>query len=407
MIGTLAAIATLALGALPAAGVTGTSGEPTGVTCPSWNPPTTLVLVAGTPQSATLDSAFASVLQVALASSDGCPVTGVAGVPVTFNAPTSGAGGSFAASGSSSVTVGSDASGNVSAPTFTANQIAGGYTVTASSSYGSVSFSLTNSAAGVPARIVAISPTSQSISVTSRYSQPLQVRVLDANGNAVAGADVTFSLGSSAGGSSACGASTSASASFLDAGTQASAITNASGVASSPAFAADGVSGRFSASAAVSSGAGAASAGGEAAAAPGPAPPTSFELQNLAGAPTRLTAGVGASQSTPAGAGFPLRLAVTVTDAHKNAVAGALVTFSAPARGPSGRFETHPRSARRAGARTLHRERVEVRSNACGIALAPPFTADRQQGGYIVRASVAHASAAAFALVNEAPGPAL
>jgi hypothetical protein len=402
MIGTLAAIAALTLGALPAAGETGTSSEPAGATCPSSNPPTTLVLVAGTPQSATLAGAFASVLQVALESSDGCPVTGVAGVPVTFDAPASGASGVFAASGSSSVTVGSDASGNVSAPTFTANQIAGSYTVTASSPYGSVSFSLTNSAAGMPARIVAISPSSQSTRVTRRYPQPLQVRVLDANGKAVAGADVTFSLGSSAVGSSACGASTSASASFLDAGTQASAVTNASGVASSPAFAANGASGRFSASAAVSSAAGTASAGGEAGADSGNTMPASFALQNLAGAPTRLTAGVGASQSTPAGAAFPLRLAVTVTDAQKNAVPGALITFSAPARGPSGRFVAHPRSARR----STQRERVEVRSNACGVALAPPFSADRQQGGYIVRASVAHASAA-FALVNEAPGPPL
>ena len=42
--------------------------------------------------------------------------------------------------------------------TFTANGTAGGYTVTASSRYGSVSFALTNTAAGIPARLVAVPP---------------------------------------------------------------------------------------------------------------------------------------------------------------------------------------------------------------------------------------------------------
>ena len=51
--------------------------------------------------------------------------------------------------------------GAVAAPPFTANGTAGSYTVTASSQYGSVSFSLTNTAAGIPARIVAIPLTQQ------------------------------------------------------------------------------------------------------------------------------------------------------------------------------------------------------------------------------------------------------
>ena len=36
--------------------------------------------------------------------------------------------------------------------------------------------------------------------------------------------------------------------------------------------------------------------------------------------------------------------------------------------------------------------------------MAPAFTADDKQGGYIVKATVKHARPAAFALVNEAPG---
>ncbi len=155
------AVGVLVGGPAFAAGETGGSPtEPTGTgtsNCPSSNPPNQLTLVAGTPQTAILQSAFATGLQVALSNSDGCPVTSAAaGIPVTFSAPASGASGVFSTSGSNTVIVGADASGSVAAPPFTANGTAGSYTVTASSQYGSVSFSLTNTAAGVPARIVAI-----------------------------------------------------------------------------------------------------------------------------------------------------------------------------------------------------------------------------------------------------------
>jgi hypothetical protein len=233
-------------------------------------------LTAGTPQTATLGSAFASDLQVAFANSDGCPLTtSVAGIPVTFSAPPAGASGVFSASGSNVVTVGSDASGMAPAPTFTANELAGSYTVTASSAYGSISFSLTNAEAGAP---------------------------------------------------SPCGATASTS---------------------------------------------------------------------LADKPAKLTVGVGATQSTPTGTRFPIHLAVTVTDAEKSPLPGVLVTFVAPSRGPSGAF-----TVRSGGAHTSRSRRVEVRSDACGVALAPAFTANARAGGYVVVASVEHIQAA-FALVNE------
>ncbi len=314
-------------------GETGTS--PTGTSgCPSSNPPNQMTLVAGTPQTAILQSAFATGLQVALSNSDGCPVTSAAaGIPVTFSAPASGASGVFSTSGSNTVIVGADASGSVAAPAFTANTAAGSYTVTASSQYGSVSFSLTNTAAGIPARIVAIPLKSRSAGVISRYPEPLQVKVLDSGGNPVAGTTVTFTLGS--GGSGACGtsASSSAGATFSGAGTQASATTGDTGVASSPLLTANSTAGSFTATAAVSSGkepTGGSGKESSGASSGGAATPVSFSLSNLAGKPTKLTPGVGSTQSTPAGTPFPIRLAVTVTDAQKNPVPGALVTFSAP-----------------------------------------------------------------------------
>jgi hypothetical protein len=410
--GALTGVAASASGA-PVGSPGETAASPSGASgCPSSNPPNEMTLVAGTPQTALLGTAFATGLQVALGNSDGCPVTAAAGIPVTFSAPASGASGAFATSASNTAVVGADASGTVAAPPFTANTIAGSYTLTASSQYGSVSFALTNTAAGVPARIVAIPapPKDRSAEVTDRCAQPLQVRVLDAAGDAVAGASVTFTLGS--GGSGPCGASSSsAGATFAGARTEATATTGAGGVASSPPFTANGTSGSFSATAAVagaepggaSGGEGAAASSGAAASAGAAATPASFALSNLAGEPAVLTAGVGSSQSTPAGTAFPVRLAVTVTDAHGNRVAGAPIVFAAPLAGASGRFTVRVRMPHHR-VRLSHARIVEVETDACGIALAPRFTADETQGGYIVKAGAERARPAAFALVNTAHG---
>ncbi len=395
----VAVLGALAYAPLPAAGETETPGGSGGASCPLPNPPNTLTLVAGTPQTAQIDAAFATGLQVVLANGDGCPVTGAAGVPVTFSAPSSGASGLFSGSGSRTVTVGSDATGAASAPPFTADATAGGYTVTASSPYGSVSFSLANTAAGVPARITAVGPTSRTATVTRRYAQPLEVRVLDGAGNPLVGATVMFTL--SAGGG-ACGVSSTASASFAGgAGEQASETTGAGGVASSPPFTANAAAGSLAATAVVTSSGGTGAQAGAVAAALGVTIEASFALRNLAGEPSRVAAGVGSTQSTATGTQFPVRLAVTVTDAEKNPVSGTQVTFAAPAAGPSARFTIHAHGTLRGA--ISHRRTVKVETHACGIALAPSLTAGGE-GGYVVEASAGHARPAAFALVNEAPG---
>jgi hypothetical protein len=284
--GAVAVLAAFAGAPLQAAGETsppGSSGSGSGsggAVCPASNPPNELTLDAGTPQTAIVGTAFATNLQVALANSNGCPVTSAAaGIPVTFSAPASGASGAFATSASNTVIVGADSAGALAAPPFTANATVGSYTVTASSRYGSVAFSLTNAAAGV-------------------WCSTLGRRV-----------------------------STSA------------------------------------------------------------------------GEPVKLSAGVGSTQSAPAGARFPIRLAVTVTDAEGNPVPGALVTFSAPLAGASGRFTVHSRDHNHR-APVSHPHTVKVETDACGIAVAPAFTADDTQGGYVVKAAVEHVRPAAFALVN-------
>ncbi len=370
--------------------------------CPSPNPPNQLTLVAGTPQTTTLDTAFASGLQVALTNSDGCAVTGAAGIPVTFSAPAAGASGHFSTSNSDTATVGADASGAVAAPTFTANGTAGGYTVTASSQYGSVSFSLTNTAAGIPARLTSVSLARRTAGVGARFPKPLQVRVLDAGGNPVAGATVTFTLDSANAG--ACGTS-AAGASFAGGGTQATAGTDANGLATSPVITANTAAGSFTATASLSGSGGSGSENPGKAASP-TVTPVSFSLSNLAGKPTKLALGVGSTQSTPTGSAFQIRLAVTATDAQKNPVPGALITFSAPLGGASGRFTLRSDSPHHR-VHVSYARTVAVKTNACGIAVAPPFTANDALGGYIVKASAKPARPAAFALVNEASGQSL
>lgn len=94
---------------------------------------------AGTPQSAAINTAFATALQATVKESG---VT-QSGIPVTFTPPVSGPSGAF----SGSATVNTNVSGVATAPTFTANGTAGGpYNVVASLAGGSPSanFALTN-----------------------------------------------------------------------------------------------------------------------------------------------------------------------------------------------------------------------------------------------------------------------
>src|SRR6266576_2026000 len=114
----------LALGCLPAAASGASTSTASTLTCPTYNPPSTLSLIAGTPQSAKLGLPFDTDLQVALTDPNGCPITTpLAGIAVTFTAPGSGPSGTFSASGANAVLVGTDASGTARASLFTANML--------------------------------------------------------------------------------------------------------------------------------------------------------------------------------------------------------------------------------------------------------------------------------------------
>jgi adhesin/invasin len=418
--------------------------------CPTTNTPNELVLVGGSGQTAQIGKLFDTPLQVQLANTNGCPLTGnLAGHLVDFSAPGDGAGGTFPSTGSVEAFVGTNAEGVATAPAFLANAVTGWYTVVARSQWGPVDFSLTNTAAGVPAQLLAAGATSQT----------LQARVLDANGNPVAGVTVTFAVTPGA---------TGAGATFL--GGQGTALTGTDGVATSPALVPNGIAGAYTATASIAGvatvvsyplrnhaqvltlsgkragarlqatvrdaqgqpvegatvtfavaataatqgAAGATFADGAGqttavtdsdgralsprlvpntvagaytavATTPGAAAVT-FALVNHAGAPAAIAAGAASHQSTAAGTRFPARLAVTVTDRYGNVVQGAVVVFSAPRSGPTGHFAGRGR-------------RVRVRTDSHGVAVAPPFVAGHKRGGYVVVAAVG-GKRTAFALVN-------
>jgi adhesin/invasin len=446
-----------------------------GSTCPAVNPPDELVVIGGSGQTAQLGHPFGNPLQVALANSNGCPLAGnLAAVNIDFYAPSSGASGTFASTGTNVAVVGTDAQGVATAPPFTANDTAGSYTVDAKSDYGAVELDLTNTAAGIPAAIAAGEGAGQQATVGNEYAQPLQARVTDAAGNPVQGAVVGFSIlpGATGAGAQLLGggqattdsngiatsppllananpgrfaavatvdgvsavatysldnhaavttvtalvrsdpsatvggryaplqarvldangqplegagvtfsitpSATGASASFVGGGGQANELTDANGVAISPALVANTTAGTFTATAGIG----------------GSPDPTAYTLRNRAAAAAVIAAGAASGESTVIGRRLAVQLAVTVADRDGNPVADAKVTFRAPTRGASGRFDTgrHHRHALRL---------VSIETNAHGIAIAPPFAANSRPGGYVVIATVRGSSArAAFALVN-------
>ena len=101
-----------------------------------------IVASAGTPQSAPINTAFATALKATVKDSGGNPI---GGLTVTFAVPGSGASGTFG--GSITATAVTNGSGVATAPALTANGQTGGFSVTATVAGLTASYSLTNTAA--------------------------------------------------------------------------------------------------------------------------------------------------------------------------------------------------------------------------------------------------------------------
>ena len=316
-------------------------------------PVTTISATSGTPQSATVNTAFGAPL-VATVTAGGSPVSGAV---VTFTAPATGASGAFAGGANTATT---NASGVATSAVFTANGTAGAYAVTAAVTGAATpaSFSLTNTA-GAAASITATSGTPQSAQVSTAFAAPLVATVLDSGSNPVSGVLVTFTA-----------PTTGASGTF--AGGVNTATTNASGVATSAVFTANATAGAYTVTAAAA----------------GVTTPANFSLTNTTGPVLTITATSGTPQSATINTAFAAPLVATVLSSG-TPVSGAVVTFTAPTTGASGTFAGGVNTAT---------------TNASGVATSSVFTANATIGGpYTVTAAVTGASTpASFSLTNTA-----
>jgi hypothetical protein len=312
---------------------------------------------SGTPQSATVNTAFGASLVALVKDASNHPVSGVT---VTFTAPSTGASGTFPGS-SLTATATTNGSGLATAPTFTANTTAGAYSVTASASgAGSAGFSLTNNA-GAAFSIAVSTGSGQSQTVGVAFSNPLVAIVKDQYGNVKSGATVTFTPPASG-----------ASGSFSGGNT---AVTNASGLATSSTFTANHTAGGYNVSASTS----------------GAATPASFAETNLAGSASTIAVQSGSNQSQTVGVAFSAPLVALVSDQYGNPVSGAVVTFTAPGSGASGTFANTTAT-------------TTANTNASGAATSSTFTANHTAGAYNVSASTPGTTSVNFHLTNTAGG---
>ncbi len=140
--------------------------------------PAAIVASGGTPQSALILTAFGAPLEVTVTDASGNPV---AGTPVVFVAPSSGASGSF--TGQTTVTANTNAQGRASVG-ITANNIAGSYGVTASSAAitGGAMFTLTNLPPGSGSLAFVQQPGNTAIG-QAIAAPPVTVQVRDSSGS--------------------------------------------------------------------------------------------------------------------------------------------------------------------------------------------------------------------------------
>ena len=242
-----------------------------------------------TTQTATVLSAVPAPPSVRVTDGTGNPVSGAS---VTF-AVVSG-GGSISPAGGAVTT---NASGVAALSSWTLGPTAGANSVTATatsggSSIGTVTFNATGTA-GPAASIAAVSSVNQSAPVASAVSAPPSVRVTDANGNAVSGVAVSFTVASGGGSTSPASGST--------------VNTNASGVATLTSWTLGSTPGANSVNAAVSGLTGS---------------PVLFSATGTIGAPSQL---VITTQPSGAVSGAPLTTqpVVQLRDAQNNLVSTA------------------------------------------------------------------------------------
>ena len=196
-------------------------------------PVLTLQAVSGSGQSANVGQAFANILRVKLADSQGA---GIAGRVITFTLPSNGASASFAG-GAFQYQVQTDANGFANSASLLANNVEGPFVAvaTAAGAPGPVQFALTNSAATAPVlNLQTVSGGGQSATIGGAFANAIRMKLVNAQGTPVAGHSMTFTFPAQG-----------ASASFAGGARSAQAVTDAQGLATSPQFTANQVVGDF------------------------------------------------------------------------------------------------------------------------------------------------------------------
>jgi hypothetical protein len=317
----------------------------------------TMTIFAGNNQSATVGTAFATALAVKVFDAQQNPAQGVA---VTFAPPASGAGGAF----TGPVTVNTNASGIATAPTYTANTIAGSdapkATATLSGTPLTATFALTN----LPGAATTMTPsgTPQNAVILTAYGTALSVKITDTFGNGVPGQTVLFTA-----------PATGATGTFPGASATATVSTDASGNAAAPTFTANATLGAFTVTA---------TSGGLSA---------SFRLTNIV-ASVGITAVSGSGQLTPPSQSFGNALTARVFDVNGNGVPNASVTFTLPSSGPSGTFA--------GGGLTF-----TANTNSQGLVTTPAVTANNAAGSFSVTATTIPNLSTTFVLSIGSPAP--
>ncbi|MGD0568124.1 MAG: hypothetical protein ABSA78_06940 [Candidatus Sulfotelmatobacter sp.] len=334
----------------------------------------TVAAVASYEQTAEVGTMYATTFQAQVLL-NGTPVG--AGQTVTFNAPTSGAGGTFgSAGGNVYATETTNSMGVATAPNFYANGTVGTYNVVASTggTNSTATFALSNTL--VPAPVTASGGTPQSAVFSTNYANAMSATVLNASGAPVAGIEVTFTA-------PATGASGYFGYSNMNTLT---IMTNSSGVANAGTFTANStVGGPYTVTATTQD---------------GDASTATFTLSNTV-APMTITATAGTPQTTAVSTPFPVQLSATVLDVNGDPIPNAVVTFSAPS-------FTVPMSGPASTASGLFSDSggtsTTAWTNASGVATAAVFTANSAMGTFTVTATVpglpGSASPASFSLTN-------
>jgi len=317
--------------------------------------PAAITEVSGSPQSATVHTAFANPLVAKVTDSHGDPVSGKS---VTFSAPSSGASGTFS-NGSSTITGTTGSNGEVS-ETFTANTTAGGpYAVTAKVSGVSspADFSLTNTPAAASKLVFSTEPPVSS-AATSTFSTTVSIE--DSYGNVETGDSSTVALSLS---TNACtgtlGGTTSKAAT--------AGMVTFSGLQITKACtgyvlkATDATDGSLST--------------------------TSNAFNIVAGAAATIAVSSGSGQSATVHAAFAKPLVALVTDTYGNPVSGVTVTFKPPASGASVTFAGGTNTA--------------VTSSS-GLATSVTLTANTVAGTYNISAAAPTTNTVQFSETNTA-----